>query len=185
MQVQGSGLVRLREGGSVRLTYVGKNAHPYTSIGKLLVERGELASGAASMQAVKEWLRAVVARGRRLRAENASYVFFRELGGDDEARDGPLGAEGVALTAGRSLAVDAAIHALGTPIYVTAPGLITPEGGALPALDDRPGHRLGDPWAGARRYLLGLRRGGGRHRRGHYCGGTLHRAAAESLRGPS
>ncbi|MGZ5916934.1 MAG: murein transglycosylase A [Methyloceanibacter sp.] len=127
MQAQGSGLVRLREGGSVRLTYVGKNGHPYTSIGKLLVERGELASGAASMQAVKEWLRADVAHGRRLMAENASYVFFREFGGD-EARDGPLGAEGVALTAGRSLAVDAAVHALGTPIYVAAPGLITPEG---------------------------------------------------------
>jgi membrane-bound lytic murein transglycosylase A len=126
MQVQGSGLVRLREGGSVRLTYVGKNGHPYTSIGKLLVERGELASGAASMQAVKEWLRADVARGRRLMAENASYVFFRELDAD-EGCDGPLGAEGVALTARRSLAVDAAVHALGTPIYVTAPDLITPE----------------------------------------------------------
>jgi membrane-bound lytic murein transglycosylase A len=127
MQVQGSGLVSLREGGSVRLTYAGKNGHPYTSIGKLLVERGELASGAASMQAVKRWLHADLARGQRLMAENASYVFFRELG-VDEGRDGPLGAEGVALTAGRSLAVDAVTHALGTPIYVMAPGLVTPEG---------------------------------------------------------
>jgi len=127
MQVQGSGRVRLREGGTTRLTYAGKNGHPYTSIGRLLVERGELAGADASMQAVKTWLRADRMRGYRLMAENASYVFFRELDAD-EGRDGPLGAQGVTLTPGRSLAVDAAVHALGTPVFVTAPDLKTPEG---------------------------------------------------------
>jgi membrane-bound lytic murein transglycosylase A len=122
MQVQGSGLVLLIEGGAVRLSYAGKNGHPYASIGARLVERGALRGSAASMQGVKAWLRADPARGRALMAENASYVFFRALDAE-EGRDGPLGPHGVALTPGRSLAVDAAIHALGTPIFVAAPGL--------------------------------------------------------------
>ncbi len=118
MQVQGSGVVRLPDGSRVRLTYAGKNGHPYTSIGKLLVERGAIAKGAANMDAVKAWLRADPPRGRALMEENRSYVFFSEL----EAA-APLGAEGVPLTAGRSLAVDAAYHRLGLPIYVVAPEL--------------------------------------------------------------
>ncbi len=127
MQVQGSGRVTLAEGESVRLSYAGKNGHPYTSIGRLLVERGELAAADASMPGVKRWLRADAERGTRLMAENASYVFFRELNAE-ESRDGPLGAQGVTLTPGRSLAVDAALHALGTPVLVTAPDLKTPDG---------------------------------------------------------
>jgi membrane-bound lytic murein transglycosylase A len=127
MQVQGSGRVALREGGATRLTYDGKNGHPYTSIGRLLVERCELAAADASMQGVKVWLRADAERGTQLMAENASYVFFRELSAE-EGRDGPLGAQEVLLTPGRSLAVDAALHALGTPVYVMAPDLKTLEG---------------------------------------------------------
>ncbi len=118
MQVQGSGVVRLPDGSRVRLTYAGKNGHPYTSIGKLLVERGEIARGAANMEAVKAWLRADPDRGRALMEENCSYVFFSEL-----KASAPLGAEGVPLTAGRSLAVDAAYHRLGLPIFVAAPEL--------------------------------------------------------------
>ncbi len=133
MQVQGSGLVLLNEGGAVRLGYAGKNGHPYGSIGARLVERGALRGGGASMQAVKAWLRADPARGRALMAENESYVFFRALDAEEE-RNGPLGPHGVALTPGRSLAVDAAIHALGTPIFVAAPG--------LRASDGRPFRRL-------------------------------------------
>jgi membrane-bound lytic murein transglycosylase A len=88
MQVQGSGLVRLKEGGAVRLSYAGKNGHPYTSIGRLLIERGAIASDAMSMAAVKAWLRADEARGRTLMEENRSYVFFRALDAE-EGRDGP------------------------------------------------------------------------------------------------
>jgi peptidoglycan lytic transglycosylase A len=133
MQVQGSGLVLLAEGGAVRLSYAGKNGHAYTSIGARLVERGAFRGGAASMQGVKAWLRADLARGRGLMVENASYVFFRELSAE-EGSDGPLGPHGVPLTPGRSLAVDGAIHALGTPIFVAAPG--------LRASDGRPFRRL-------------------------------------------
>jgi membrane-bound lytic murein transglycosylase A len=125
MQVQGSGLVRLDDGSQTRLTFAGKNGHPYSSIGKLLLERGEVAPDAAGMEEVKAWLRADPERGKRLMRENRSYVFFRELWADEE---GPLGAEGVPLSPGRSLAVDASIHPLGTPIFVTVPDLTDADG---------------------------------------------------------
>jgi peptidoglycan lytic transglycosylase A len=127
MQVQGSGLVHFEGGSRVRLTYAGKNGIPYTSIGRLLIDRGELAADTIDMDKVKAWLRADPKRGRKLMQENQSYVFFRALSAE-EGRDGPLGAEGVALTPGRSLAIDTAYHQLGTPVFVTAPDLQGPEG---------------------------------------------------------
>jgi membrane-bound lytic murein transglycosylase A len=122
MQVQGSGRVQLTDGSWVRLGYAAKNGHPYTSIGKILIERGEAGPRGLTMQALKGWLRADAARGRALMQENKSYVFFRELP-QAEAGDGPVGAQGVPLTPGRSLAVDAAFHKLGTPVFVAAPEL--------------------------------------------------------------
>jgi membrane-bound lytic murein transglycosylase A len=127
MQVQGSGRVRLTDGSWVRLGYAAKNGRPYTSIGKLLAERGEGRPQNLTMEGIKSWLRADPARGRALMQENASYVFFRELP-EADARRGPVGAQGVPLTPGRSLAVDTAYHALGTPIFVTAPELAVPDG---------------------------------------------------------
>lgn len=127
MQVQGSGRVRLPDGSKVRLGYAGKNGHPYTSIGKALVARGEGSPKSMSMQGIKEWLRADPERGKRLMWENHSYVFFTELTADAGA-DGPLGAQGVALTSGRSLAVDPAYNALGLPIFVEAEELTHPDG---------------------------------------------------------
>jgi membrane-bound lytic murein transglycosylase A len=106
----------------VRLGYAAKNGHTYTSIGKLLAERGERPPQGLTMEGLKGWLRADPARGRALMHENKSYVFFRELP-QAEAGEGPVGAQGVPLTTGRSLAVDAAYHALGTPIFVMAPDL--------------------------------------------------------------
>jgi membrane-bound lytic murein transglycosylase A len=122
MQIQGSGRVRLTDGAWVRLGYAAKNGHSYTSIGKRLLERGEKPPQGLTMQGLKSWLRADPARGRALMHENASYVFFRELP-EAEAREGPIGAQGVPLTPGRSLAVDASYHSLGTPVFVTAPDL--------------------------------------------------------------
>lgn len=127
MQVQGSGLVRLDDGTAKRLTYAGKNGHPYTSIGKVLIARGELGADDIDMDRVKAWLRADPERGRALMQENLSYVFFRVLS-ETEARDGPLGAAGVSLTPGRSLAIDTAHHGLGTPVFVTTADLNTDEG---------------------------------------------------------
>jgi membrane-bound lytic murein transglycosylase A len=127
MQVQGSGRVRLPDGTRLRLGYAGKNGYPYTSIGKLLLERGEGKANGMSMQVLKDWLCADAPRGQRLMWENRSYVFFRELDGR-EAQDGPIGAAGVALTPGRSLAVDASYHALGLPIFVEAETLVGSDG---------------------------------------------------------
>ncbi|MGE5260095.1 MAG: murein transglycosylase A [Actinomycetota bacterium] len=121
MQIQGSGRVRLTDGSWVRLGYAAKNGHPYTSIGKVLAKRADRPKD-LTMDGLKNWLRADPSRGRALMEENESYVFFRELP-KAVAGDGPLGAQGVALTPGRSLAVDAAYHALGTPIFVAAPDL--------------------------------------------------------------
>jgi membrane-bound lytic murein transglycosylase A len=126
MQIQGSGRVRLTDGSWVRLGYAAKNGHSYVSIGKILAERGDRPKD-LTMEGLKAWLRADPARGRALMQENTSYVFFRELP-KTEAGDGPVGAQGVALTPGRSLAVDASYHALGTPIFVAAPELKTLDG---------------------------------------------------------
>ena len=123
LQVQGSGRVRLADGSIVRLGFAAKNGHPYTSIGKRLVEMGEGAPADLTMDGVKAWLRADPERGRNLMHENKSYVFFREIEGD-----GPVGAQGVALTPGRSLAVDTEYHRLGLPIYVVTPDLLTQGG---------------------------------------------------------
>lgn len=127
MQVQGSGRVRLLDGGTVRLSYAAKNGHPYSSIGKRLVELGQGGPKSMSMQGIKDWLRADPERGQKLMWVNRSYVFFRVLDGAD-AGAGPIGAAGVALTPGRSLAVDAAYHALGLPIFVEAETLVGPDG---------------------------------------------------------
>ncbi|MFQ5627084.1 MAG: murein transglycosylase A, partial [Methyloligellaceae bacterium] len=122
MHVQGSGRVVLQEGGHVRLSFAAKNGHPYTSIGKLLIERGALSQAGMSMAAVRGWLDANPGQARELMWENRAYIFFRELSGQDSG-EGPVGAQGAALTPRRSLAVDTSIHALGTPVWVNAPGL--------------------------------------------------------------
>ena len=121
MQVQGSGRIELPDGEKIRITYDGKNGHPYTSIGKVLVEAGVFAPGTVTMQALKKWLRADLKRARPVLWKNESYIFFRELKGD-EAR-GAMGVNNITLQAGRSLAVDTTYHRIGTPIFVSSPNL--------------------------------------------------------------
>lgn len=119
MEIQGSGRIRLQDGSSLRLTYAGQNGHPYTAIGRLLVERGFLPKEAVSMQSIKSWLAQDPDRGTALMDENASYVFFKEVPIVDPDL-GPPGAQEVLLTPGRSLAVDRSIHGLGMPVFVAA-----------------------------------------------------------------
>lgn len=127
MHVQGSGLVQLDDGTQVRLSFAGKNGHPYTSIARQLVDRREIGPRQIDMERIKAWLRADPARGRALLQENQSYIFFRELSGE-EGRHGPLGAQSVPLTAGRSLAIDPVCTPLGCPIYLVADNLLTEKG---------------------------------------------------------
>lgn len=121
MHVQGSGCIKLTDGTTVRLNYAGKNGHPYTSIGRYLVKKGLFPADRMSLESLAKWLRADPARARKVMWQNASFIFFRELKGRDA--EGAMGALSVALTPGRSLAVDTAFHTLGSPVYVTAPAL--------------------------------------------------------------
>jgi len=115
LEVQGSGKVRLPGGSMVSLGYDGQNGRPYVSIGKLLIERGELTKDQVSLDSIKNWIRAHPDKGRALLDDNPSYVFFREIEGET-----PIGAEGAVLTAGRSLAVDRAYLPLGVPVFLDA-----------------------------------------------------------------
>lgn len=123
VHVQGSCRVRLEDGRggatTVRLGYAGKTGHPYTSIGRLLVERGVIPLERMTGDALAAWLRAHPAEGRALMRENRSYIFFRELS-DLDPNLGPVGAAGVQLTPGRSLAIDHTIHGYGIPIWLGA-----------------------------------------------------------------
>lgn len=121
VQIQGSGLVRFAGGGTMRITYDGKNGHPYGSVGRLLIDRGVIGAEAMTLQRLGDHLRADEKRGREIMQHNASYVFFRELSPAEATT--AHGALDIPLTAGRSLAVDASVHALGTPIYIDAPRL--------------------------------------------------------------
>ena len=113
LHIQGSGLLRLPDGTRVRLGYAGANGHPYTAIGRVLVRRGALALEEVSLQSIRAWLRAHPEQARAVMARNASYIFFREVAGE-----GPLGSQGVALTPGRSIAVDPRHLPLGLPMWV-------------------------------------------------------------------
>jgi len=116
LQVQGSGRVRLADGSLVRLNYADQNGHPYQSIGRLLVERGELKLEEASMQGIQAWARANPARLDELLNSNPSYVFFREM---PDSQDGPIGALGVPLSAERSIAIDPRSVPLGAPVFLS------------------------------------------------------------------
>jgi len=115
LQIQGSGRIALEGGETLRIGYADQNGHPYRSIGRLLVERGELPLEKASMQGIQAWARANPTKATELLNQNASYVFFRELPAD---LPGPLGALGVPLTARRSVAVDPRFVPLGAPVYL-------------------------------------------------------------------
>ncbi|MEE9300338.1 MAG: murein transglycosylase A [Alphaproteobacteria bacterium] len=136
LQIQGSGKIRFEDGAVRRIGYADSNGHVYFPIGRALVARGELTREEVSLQSIRAWLEAHPDAAPELRAQNPSYIFFRWLPGDDSA-PGPLGAQGVALTPGRSLAVDTRFVALGIPLWLEArvPG-------AGPGLSDRSLRRL-------------------------------------------
>jgi membrane-bound lytic murein transglycosylase A len=117
LQVQGSGRVVLPDGGAVRVGFAGHNGHGYVPIGRLLIEGGKVPRENMSMQAIRDWLRANPAEAQELMRRNPRYVFFRELASADTP-DGPIGAHGVALTPGRSLAVDRRFVPLGVPLWL-------------------------------------------------------------------
>lgn len=115
LQIQGSGRLDLEDGSVMRVGYADHNGHPYRSIGRLLIDRGELTPDRASMQGIKAWAKQNPDKLRAVLDYNPRYVFFREL---PPGLGGPLGAQGVPLTARRSIAVDPRFVPLGAPVFL-------------------------------------------------------------------
>jgi len=115
LQIQGSGQVELESGERIRLGYADQNGHPYRSLGRYLIDKGELTLEQVSLQSIKAWTRANPDKVQEALNANPSYVFFRQLPAGDA---GPLGALGVPLTAGYSVAVDPRYIPLGAPVFL-------------------------------------------------------------------
>lgn len=115
LHVQGSGRVRLTDGSTVAVGYAGQNGHPYQSIGRVLIQMGELDKDEVTLFTIRDWLQANPQRLDEVLGKNPSYVFF-EL--KDEPALGPVGSLNVALTPARSVAVDRSVIPLGAPVWL-------------------------------------------------------------------
>ena len=115
-QIQGSARVRLEDGSTLRINYDAHNGYPYTPVGRILIDRGIIPKDQMSMQKIREWMDQNPDGAKELRRQNRSYVFFREVQLSD--KDEAVGAQGVPLTPGRSIAVDKALHVYGTPFFI-------------------------------------------------------------------
>jgi peptidoglycan lytic transglycosylase A len=119
IHIQGSTRIALADGSLMRVGYAGKNGQPYSSVGKAMQAKGIVPEGGFSMDGMRAFFRDNPEQVASLLQENRSYIFFREIAG--LAPDlGPIGGEGVPLTAGRSIAVDTGYHSYGTPIFIDA-----------------------------------------------------------------
>jgi membrane-bound lytic murein transglycosylase A len=115
-QIQGSARIRLGDGSTIRINYDAHNGYPYTAVGRVLIDRGIIPKEQMSMQRIREWMDQNPDGARELRRQNRAYVFFREVQLSD--KDEAVGAQGVPLTPGRSIAVDKALHVYGTPFFI-------------------------------------------------------------------
>jgi membrane-bound lytic murein transglycosylase A len=113
LQIQGSGRLRLPDGGVMRIGYAGQNGREYVGIGKLMKDRGLLGPGQTTMQGIVAWLRANPEEGKAIMRENKSYIFFQELTGA-----GPLGALGLPVTGRATVATDPKYVPLGAPVLL-------------------------------------------------------------------
>ena len=132
LQIQGSGRVRLPNGEVVRVGYGGNNGHPYVAIGRVLVERGVLSKESVTMQSIRDWLRAHPQEASDVMAANPRYIFFRVIEtppdtGRAARAYGPIGAQGVPLTPGRSIAVDPRFVSFGVPVWIETVDPLAPE----------------------------------------------------------
>jgi membrane-bound lytic murein transglycosylase A len=117
-QIQGSARIRLEDGTILRVNYDSHNGWPYVPVGRVLVANKTMTSDQVSMQSIRDWMEANPELAKDVRRQNKSYVFFRitDLATEDEA----VGGEGVQLVPGRSIAIDRALHAYGTPFFIEA-----------------------------------------------------------------
>lgn len=124
LQVQGSGRVALPDGSVIRLSYAEQNGHPYKSIGKVLVDRGELTAAQATIPGIRNWAKANPGKLEALLNANPSVVFFKE-NKVLSPKEGPVGAMGVPLTGGLSLAIDREKVPYGSPIWIESSNPVT------------------------------------------------------------
>jgi membrane-bound lytic murein transglycosylase A len=115
-QIQGSARVRLEDGSTLRINYDAHNGYPYTPVGRILIDRSIIPKEQMSMQRIRDWMDQNPDGAKELRRQNRSYVFFREV--QLSEKDEAVGAQGVPLTPGRSIAVDKALHVYGTPFFI-------------------------------------------------------------------
>jgi peptidoglycan lytic transglycosylase A len=117
-QIQGSARIRLEDGTILRVNYDSHNGWPYTPVGRVMLDQKLMNKDQVSMQSIRDWMEANPEQAKEVRRQNKSYVFFRitDLATEDEA----VGGEGVQLMPGRSIAIDRALHAYGTPFFINA-----------------------------------------------------------------
>ena len=116
LHIQGSGRVQLPDGGMVKVGYADQNGHPYRSIGAELISRQELTREEVNMFSIRDWITNNPHQAQQLLHSNPSYVFFVLR---KDAGAGPIGAMKQPLTAERSVAVDASIIPLGSPVWLS------------------------------------------------------------------
>jgi membrane-bound lytic murein transglycosylase A len=117
MQIEGSGRVILEDGTPLRINYDSHNGYSFTSLSRALIEHHRIARQEISPQRIRDWMAAHPDEAAKERAANRSYIFFRITGLSNDSE--PVGAQGVALTPGRSIAVDR-LHDYGTPFFIEA-----------------------------------------------------------------
>jgi peptidoglycan lytic transglycosylase A len=115
-QIQGSARIHFEDGTTMRINYDAHNGYPYTPVGRILIDRGIIPKQEMSMQKITEWMDQNPEGAKELRRQNRSYIFFREINLSD--KDEAVGAQGVPLTPGRSIAVDKSLHVYGTPFFI-------------------------------------------------------------------
>lgn len=177
VHIQGSARIHLSDGEVIRVGFAGRNGHPYTAVGRVLIDEGHIGREEMTADRLRDWLKSNPAEATRIMRRNDSYIFFRELPAADPAL-GPIGAAGIPLTPRRSIAVDRKLHAFGTPVFIAAQlpvgagGAVVPYGRLLIAQDTGSaivGGARGDIFFGA-----------GEHA-GHLAGLIRHEAAFHVL----
>ena len=115
-QIQGSARIELDDGTTLRINYDSYNGYSFTPVGRILIDRGIIPREQMSMQKIREWMDANPDGADDVRRQNRSYIFFREVPLSD--KDEAVGAQGIPLTPGRSIAVDKSLHVYGTPFFI-------------------------------------------------------------------
>ena len=116
IQIEGSARVRLEDGTMLRINYDGHNGYPFVPLSRIFIERRIIPREEMSLDRIREWMRANPESAEEVRRQNRSFVFFRIAGLSDDRE--AVGAQGIPLTPGHSIAVDNSLHVYGTPFFI-------------------------------------------------------------------